>query len=96
MKVKTVKSLLNPKTTLHKIVLSGHAQTLEADILHPQEKATKPLTDMYKINGVLDCNSSLKPGSDQKLHVILNYLQRRLLMMTPHHENKRSGHTRNY
>lgn len=48
MKVKTAKSLLNPKTTLHKIVLSGHAQTLEADILHPQEKATKPLTDMYK------------------------------------------------
>ena len=40
--------VLNPKTTLHKIVLSGHAQTLEADILHPQEKATKPLTDMYK------------------------------------------------
>lgn len=48
MKVKTAKSLLNPKTTLHKIVLSGRAQTLEADILHPQEKATKHLTDMYK------------------------------------------------
>ena len=48
MKVKTAKSLLNPKTTLHKIVLSGRVQTLEADILDPQEKATKHLTDMYK------------------------------------------------
>lgn len=48
MKVKTAKSLLNPKTTLHKILLSEHAQTLEADILHLQEKATKHLTDMYK------------------------------------------------
>ena len=43
MKVKTAKSLLNPKTTLHKIVLSGHAQTLEADILHPQEEGHKAL-----------------------------------------------------
>ena len=42
VKVKTAVSLLNPKTV--EILLSAHAQTSQADILHLDTKAVKSTT----------------------------------------------------
>ena len=42
VKVKTAVSLLNPKTV--EILLSAHARTSQADILHLDQKAVKSTT----------------------------------------------------
>ena len=42
VKVKTAVSLLNPKTV--EILLSAHARTSQADILHLDQKAVKSAT----------------------------------------------------
>ena len=42
MKVKTAVSLLNPKTV--EILLSAHARTSQADILHLDQKAIRNTT----------------------------------------------------
>ena len=43
VKVKTAVSLLNPKTHVE-ILLSAHARTLQADMLHLDQKAVKSMT----------------------------------------------------
>ena len=44
VKVKTAVSLLNPKTRNLEILFSAHARTLQADILHLDQKAAKCTT----------------------------------------------------